>query len=213
MKAKKERRIKDRIERRRIKGKKIKFNYRLMVHEVIPYEDQFIMLGEAFLPRYSSRSFGGPAIGSYSPWQYGMAPPTYRTYNNDLVFDGYQYTHAVAIGFDKSANLTWDNSFEINGIKVFHLEQFVKIFPRKDHIVLVYMFENALRTKIIRGDKVLEGTIQTAIGTDDGSKTADTRAGKLEYWYDQHFFVSGVQTVKSGDNSRRVFFINKLRAN
>jgi hypothetical protein len=214
MKAKREKRIKERIERRKIKGKKIKFNYRLMVHEVIPYNDQFIMLGEAFYPRYTNQAFPGGAgsANSNSPWIYGMSSSASRTYGSNLVFDGYQYTHAVAIGFDKNAELVWDNSFEINGIKVFQLDQFVKIFTAPDHIVLVYIFENAIRSKIIRGDQVLEGTVQTPMGSNDGSQIINTKAGKLEYWYGNHFFVSGVQSVKTVESVRRVFFINRLQA-
>ena len=48
MKAKREKRLKERIERRKIKGKKNKFNYHLLVHEVVPWEGRFIMIGEAF---------------------------------------------------------------------------------------------------------------------------------------------------------------------
>src|SRR5258708_7441308 len=179
MKANREKRIKERIERRKIKGKKIKFNYRLMVHELVPYNDQFIMLGEAFFPRYSTRS-STPFGSSYSPWSYGL-PITYsRTYGSDLVFDGYQYTHAVAIGFDKNANLVWDNSFEINGI--------------------------------IKGDQVIEGTVQNSMSTNNNKEAISTQNGKLEYWYGNHFFVHGVQYIKSNDNTRKVFFIAKLRA-
>ncbi len=182
-----------------------------MVHELIPYNDQFIMLGEAFFPRYSNRS-SSPYGGSYSPWNYGMPVPYYRTYDTDLVFDGYQYTHAVAIGFDKKANLVWDNSFEINGIKVNQLEQFVKIFPTPDHILLAYIFENAIRTKIIRGDQVIEGTVQSSMDTNNNKETTRTQNGKLEYWYGDHFFVHGVQYIKNNNNTRKVFFIAKLRA-
>jgi len=214
MKAKREKRIKERIERRRIKGKKNRFNYRLMVHELIPYNDQFVMLGEAFIPRYTNRSFGGVPGGSNfnSPWVYGMAASPSRLSGTDLVFDGYQYTHAVAIGFDKNAELAWDNSFEINGIKVFQLDQFVKIFPAPDHIVLAYIFENALRTKIIRDDQVIEGTVQTPLIANDGGQIMDTRESKLEYWFGNHFIVSGVQIVRTPQSLRKVFFINRLKA-
>lgn len=212
MKAKREKRIKERIERRKIKGKRIKFNYRLMVHELIPYKDQFIMLGEAFYPRYSTRSYGGPMASSYSPWTYGMSNRVYSPYRSDMVFDGYQYTHAIAIGFDKQGELSWDNSFEIDGIKVFQLDQFVKIFPAQEHIVLAYMFQNKLRSKIIKGDQVVEGTLQDPIKTGSDDEIIDTRSAKLEYWYGNLFFGYGIQSVKSPLGGRRVFFINKLAA-
>ena len=68
MKAKREKRIKERIERRKIKGKKIKFNYRFLFHALIPYEDQYLLIGEAFFPTYRS-------IGDM--------------YSRTVVFDGY----------------------------------------------------------------------------------------------------------------------------
>src|SRR5205085_2824428 len=58
MKAKREQRVKSRIERRKIKGKKIRLNYRFMVHELVPYKNQFVLLGEAFYPRYKTLDRG-----------------------------------------------------------------------------------------------------------------------------------------------------------
>jgi hypothetical protein len=211
MRARREQRIKDRVERRKIKGKKTRFNYRLAVHELVPYKDQYILLGEAFVPHYSNRYPGGAMNYIYYPRRYGINDPN-RNYSNSTIFDGYQYTHAVTIGIDKNANLIWDNSFEINGIRVFELDQFVKIFAAQDHILLAYLFENKLRTKIIHDDQVIEGTVQNTLKTYDGQVGIETRKGKLEYWYDNHFFVYGIQAIKSSEGMHKVFFINKLRA-
>ncbi len=215
MKAKREKRIKERIERRKIKGKKVKFNYRFLVHELIPYGNQFIMLGEAFYPRYTNRpNYAG--ISSYSPWSFA---PSGRNFNNSqqsLVFDGFQYTHAVVIGFDPKGELVWDNSFEIHGVKSFQLEQFVKIVPSQDRIVLLYLFENFIRSKIIKDDQVIEGTVQNSVKTFDRQEPAKhgTQTSKLEYWYNHHFFAYGIQTLKKPENdeafAHKVFFINKM---
>ncbi|GHN00854.1 hypothetical protein WSM22_23430 [Cytophagales bacterium WSM2-2] len=219
MKAKREKRVKERIERRRIKGKKVKFNYRFLVHELIPYQDQYIMLGEAFYASYTNARANPLGVANYgnvySPWTYGISNRIGSTpYQNNFVFDGFQYTHAVALGFDKDAKLIWDNSFEINGIKSFQLEQFVKILPGKDHIVLVYMFENLIRTKIIKGEQVIEGTMQNPMKALEGEEIVknSTRTSKVDYWYGNHFLVYGIQAVKSGNTELRVFFINKLSA-
>ena len=214
LKANQEKRIKKRIERRRIKGKSTKFNYRLLVQELIPYQDQFILLGEAFYPHYSYRTrnnqFSTSNLHGYS---------NYSPYNNDFVFDGYQYTHAIVIGFDALGKVRWDNSFEINDVKSFKLEQFVKIAPSKDHIGLLYLFENLIRTKKIEGSEVIEGKSadELKIFSDQGMVTkADAKTGHLDYWYTNHFFASGVQTVRrSKDRNeepyKKVFFINKIR--
>src|SRR5690606_10455418 len=151
MKVRRENRIKERIERRKIKGKKIKFNYRFLVHEVIEHNGQYIMLGEAFYPQYKSVSSSGYA-GFFRP--YNNFGNSYM--RGDQIFDGYRYTHAVVIGFDKDGKLLWDNSFEINDVKTFTLEQFVRLEVQGDRIVLLYLFDNQIRTKIIQNNTVIE---------------------------------------------------------
>src|SRR6187551_1334936 len=94
MRAKRELRVKNRIERRKIKGKKTRFNYRFMVHQIVPYNNQYILLGEAFYPKYTTmdRSYYS---GFFNPLRTG----TYFT-RDGRVFDGYYYTHAVVMGFN-----------------------------------------------------------------------------------------------------------------
>ncbi len=189
LKAKKEKRIRERIERRKIQGKKIKFNYRFLVHEVVPYQDQFIMLGEAFYFHYSSQG-------------------------NMSYFDGYEYTHAIVIGFDAHAKLLWDNSFQINDVRSYQLQQFVKIIPIQDRLVLLYVFENSIRSKVINGSEVVEGNLQAQVKTLAGGRVAErnTVDSKLDYWYSNHLLTYGVQNLKSSENNNvhKVFFINKL---
>lgn len=211
MKANREKRIKNRIERKKIKGKKIRFNYRFLVHELVPYKDQFVLLGEAFYPRYISAERGHYRF--FTP--YGITPG--NIVQNGRIFDGYHYTHAVVMGFDDDANLIWDNSFEINDVKTFTLEQFVKLEVLPDRLALMYLFENDIRTKIIQNDRVLEGkTIDPIMTFRDNDVIKDDRndKNKLEYWYNNYLYAFGVQDIVSEtrDSSlkRRVFFINKV---
>lgn len=211
MKAGREQRIKNRIERKKIRGKKIRFNYRFLVHELVPYGDQFVLLGEAFYPRYVSTDRSQYRF--FSP--YGFFPGTML--QDGRIFDGYYYTHAVVMGFDENGNLLWDNSFEINDIKTYTLEQFVKLEVLPDRLALMYVFENQIRTKIIKGDMVLEGKTIDPILTfrpEDVVRDDDYEKNKLEYWYNQYMYAYGIQDIETpgvkGSSKRRVFFINKL---
>jgi hypothetical protein len=209
MKAKREIRVKNRIERKKVKGKRARFNYRFLVHELVFYKDQYILLGEAFYPKYKSveRTSGGFFTGA------ALTGPNIR---DGRVFDGYVYTHAVVMGFDKDGNLLWDNSFEINDIKSFTLEQFVKLNVQDDKIALVYMYKNQIRTKIIKDDQVLEGKTSDPIKTFRDNETISKESrnkGNLEYWYGDFLVAHGTQEIVSKDNenySRRVFYINKV---
>jgi len=204
--ARHETRIKNRIARRKSKGRKIRFNYRLLVHDLIPYHNQYLMLGEAFYPHYSypNSTFGYGAFSS--------AAATSRY----AVFDGYYYTHAVIVCFDKAGNVLWDNSFEINDVKSYVLRQFVTVDIHGDRISLLYLFDNKIRSKVIQGDGVLEDRVPSPIkltSQDDVIKKNDVSISKLEHWYQHYFIAYGTQRVSSrkNDSKRKVFFINKVK--
>lgn len=208
MRASREQRIQNRIQRKKIKGKKIRFNYRFLVHELIPYNDQYILLGEAFYPKYQNAERG------YSSFFY---PGIYAQSHirNGRIFDGYYYTHAVVMGFDKNGNLLWDNSFEISDVRTFTLEQFVKLEVQEDRIALLYLFDSQIRTKIIQGDQVLEGKSSDPIKTlSMNDVVKDTHDDKLEYWYSSYLYAYGTQEIVShrvkAYSRRKVFYINKL---
>lgn len=210
MKAKREARVKERIERRKVKGKRTRFNYRFLVHEIVPYKNQYILLGEAFYPKYVSSD------RTFSPFFYtsGGLPSMTR---DGRIFDGYHYTHAVVMGFDQSGKLLWDNSFEINDVKTFQLEQFVKLEVQGDRIALLYLFDNELRTKIIQDDQVLEGKTIEHIKTsfdNDVVRKEQTSMNRLGYWYKDYFYAYGIQEIANAERGkRRVFFINKITCN
>lgn len=203
MREKKEHKTKQKFARKKINGKKIRFEYRFIVHEFVPYKDYFILLGEAFYPKYRRQDdiFGGALVAG-----------------NLQVFDGYQYTHAVIMAISKDGKLLWDNSFEMNDIRTFTLEQFVKMDLQDDAVALLYLFDNKIRTKIIKDSTVLEGKTYSPLQMkflDNNSYDDDTRVNKLDYWYDHYFLAYGVQnvvsTTRKGTKRSKVFFINKVR--
>lgn len=211
MKAKKQTRISNRISRKKIKGKKIKFNYRLLVHEIVKTGEEYVMLGEAFYPKYSNSA-------SYS----GYSSYSRRYSKNSYVptsFAGYKYTHAVVIGFDKNGQKLWDNSFEIEDVLTYNLDQYVHADVIDDKLVLFYLYNDEIRTKIISGSEVIEGksfdSVKLMFEDDVANKNNISNIGGLEKWFDHNFLAYGVQKIKNlkdrGVNlNRRVFYINKI---
>lgn len=120
------------------------------------------------------------------------------------------------MGFDKNGRLLWDNSFEINDVKTFTLEQFVKMEIQDRKMVLLYLFDNQIRSKIIEGNEVVEGKTKKQIRTffpDEIAKNEKSGTGKsrMDYWYSDYFYAYGVQQIVNAQNGeRRVFFINKI---
>ncbi len=198
LKAQRATRIKERINRKTVKGKKIRLQYRFLVNEFIVHKNEFILLGEAFYPVYKSMDRG--YMGG------GLAP-------GGVVFDGYKYTHAVIIGFDQNGELQWDNSFEINDVKSFTLEQFVRIDIQQNKIVLFYLFNNKLRYKVIQNNQLLEQVEYDTTGLSSQYFNDEEGLASLDYWYDGHFTASGTKQTsyrRWGKQSRRVFFVTKL---
>lgn len=211
MKAKKQKRISDRISRKKVKGKKIKFNYRLLVHDIVKTGEDYVMLGEAFYPKYSNSA----SYGSYASYS--------RRYSNNSYmpasFAGYKYTHAVVIGFDKDGQKLWDNSFEIEDVLTYNLDQYVHADVIADKLVLFYLYNDEIRTKIISGSEVIEGksfdSVKLMFEDDVANKNNISNIGGLDKWFDHNFLAYGVQKIKNlkdkGVNlNRRVFYINKI---
>lgn len=213
MKAKRQTRISNKISRKKIKGKKAKFNYRLLVHDVLENDGNFIMIGEAFYPRYESTSYYS---GYGSSWgRYSGGGQTVSS------FAGYKYTHAVIVGFNKQGKMLWDNSFEIEDVQTFALEQYVHADAYDDKIVLLYLYNDEIRTKVISGSEVLEGKSFDNVKLsfeDDVAKAKNNNydaIGGLEKWYGHNFIAYGMQKIKNLRDSgvklnRRVFYVNKV---
>jgi len=201
LKPRHEARLKARIEKRKQKGKKNRQAYRFLNHELQHYGDDYLLLGEAFYPRYLYlNNFGYSTRG-------------------DRIFDGYRYTHAALFAFDEHGALDWDNAFEINDIKTFTLTQFVKLASKRDKLGMLYLDDNRLRTKTIYRNKVLnsKSTIDLKLKPDSGFlKEKKTESSALEYWYSPYFFAHGIQYIQdfrigSIRSDKKVLFINKLK--
>lgn len=214
MKAKKQKRVQERIKRKKIKGKKLRFNYRLLVHDILKHDDEYILVGEAYYPKYGSTyGYYGGYLSNYNPYRTNPGGYSY--------FEGFKYTHAIVIGFGNQGTLLWDNSFEINDIISYDLKQMIEVDARDDEIVLLYNFENVIRSKLIKDEDVLEGKSFNDINLkfqDDIIDTNNSEFGGLESWYDNKFYAYGVQKIKNLKDAgvklnRKVFFVNKILYN
>ena len=209
MQAKREERVKEKIERKKVKGQRVKFNYRLLINDIVERDDEYILIGEAYYPKYSnygSSNFYTNSFGSNN----GFSNPN---------FIGYKYTHAVVVGFSKKGELLWDNSFEINDLLSYNLKPNVQISAEENRIVLLYVYENVIRSKIIQNNEILEGKSFDPIELhfkSDEIRDNDKEMEGLEKWFDGNFYTFGIQHIKNLKDkdvklNRRVFYINKVQ--
>jgi hypothetical protein len=207
MSEKRQNRIKERIERKKKQHKDIDFNYRLLVHDILPHNDQYILIAEAFYPKYNN---AGPANFGYGGFRSNRG--TTQGY-----LEGYKYTHAILLAFDGYGKLQWDNGFEINEVYQPTLEKLVHVLPTEDQTVLVYAYEDELQSKIIRDEEVLAGKESNELQMVDFVGEARNNLGtniQLHDWYGNNLYAYGEQRITNPDgsesSSRRVFFINKV---
>jgi len=201
MKPSREARVKERIERRKLKGKKIRYTYLFQTHELHQYGDEYLLLGETFYPRYYYLN----SFGYYN--------------RGDRIFDGYRYTHALIVGFDQDGELVWDNTFEMNDVKTFDIIQYVKLAPRGEQLGLLYLYENEVRSKTINQNQVLKEKSKQPLKLkydSDNVKEKKTVTSFLEYWYSPYFLAWGIQEVSHSNtgndfSDRTVLFINKIK--
>jgi len=210
MRERRKNRIMKRIARKKIKGRKLRFSYRLFVQDIVKQGNQNILIGEAYYPTYSNSSRGlGYSSYSYDP---------FMSNRTSQVFDGYKYTHAVIMAFDNDGKLIWDNSFEINDLKSFQLEEHVHLAFLDKQIVMLYLYDQELKIKVIKGSKIIEGKFTESLKLmyeSDEMKSNNEELEGLKQWYGNNFYAYGVNKVKNlrDENiklNRKVFFINKI---
>jgi hypothetical protein len=233
MSEKQQERIEKKIKRKKGQGDDLKLNYRVLVHDIIQKDNQYILVAEVFYPEFrTNNTYGSPFYGSgfgspfgYNSFNamrfsryYGMNswawnPWMYSNYgNNNQQFDGFKYTHAIVAGFDQKGNMLWDNSFSFENVKSMDLKEKVRINVKKDDITLVYSNKGKLASKIVKGTEVIEGTKIIDIDTQrEGDKVRDTETDDIEYWHQNFYLAWGYQKINNrNDGSRRVFYLNKI---
>ncbi len=192
--------IEQKAKRKKEKGKKFRVKYRLLVHDIIKKNGQYIMLGEAYFPVYRTERIDD----FYSRRGYSQTR---------IVFDGYQYTHAVVAVFDEQGQLLWDNSFKIDRTKTKVLTKRVKMHVDDGELKLVYNLEGKLNKLVVTADRVIKEDDEPLNNEFDSVKNADL--GESGYWYANKFIAWGYQRIKNQKQQglkkrRNVFYINKL---
>ncbi|MDZ7935746.1 MAG: hypothetical protein U5M51_12460 [Emticicia sp.] len=232
---KQQEKIEKKIKKKKGKGDDLRLNYRVLVHDIIKKDNQYVLVAEVFYPEFrNNNTFGSPFYGSAfgSPFGFGFNsfntlrfaqfyganswawnPWMYSNFNNNnQQFDGFKYTHAIVAGFDLDGKLVWDNSFSFDNVKSMELKEKVKIRYEGDEIALVYSNKGKLTTKIVRGTEVVEGVKTIDIDTQkEGDKVRDTATDDIEYWHQNYYLAWGYQRIANrNEGSRKVFYLNKI---
>ncbi len=223
-----------RIRRKKDSGGELKLSYRLLIHDIIPKDDQYVLVAEVFYPEYRSNNnnalgmssfYGNPFLygarygsGLYNPYLYnpmfGMRGSNY----SNQVFDGFVYTHAIVANFDNAGRLIWDNSISFDNVKSLDLKEKINVqISGAGKTQLVYSKEGDITSKIIQGRQVIDGDKKVKLPTGiEGDKVRKTSTDEVSHWYGNYYLAWGEQRIvnPAGDiqsrGRRNVFYLNKI---
>lgn len=184
------------------KDKEISSDYRILLHDIIKHQNEFILVGEAYYPEYHT-------ITNWTYDYYGHMIPNYYT-----VFDGYRYNNAFICGFDSTGKMLWENSMEINNLLTMSLKERVNLLFDNQEIIVSYLTEGKVASKVINRDQTIDGIEYSPVeNIDTHDKVTDNNEGVLVHWYNNFMLAYGYQDIKNvtrPDSRRSVFYINKI---
>lgn len=197
--------------KKKAKGKELKLNYHIAAHDIIPIEDGYLFLGEAYYPTYRTET--------YTTTTYSNGTPITTT-RTRTVFDGYRYTHAILGKFDEEGDLLWDEVFEMwPSYKPFYVKKFISVAEKNPYsLKLVFANRNKIVSKSIGYTGVVLSDSQSdEIKTNyDGDESRSTFSN-IDFWYEDYFIAYGKQKIKNKKGSketkrkRKVYFVSKLK--
>ncbi len=177
-------------------------NLRLLTHDVIVNNGQFIIPAEAYSPEYHTNT-------QMSYDYYGRSFPT-----SYQVFDGFRYSHAFVAGFDSNGMMLWNNGMEMRDILTKYLNRKLNCLFVDDEIILYYNANNKVAFKTIQGSTVVENTSYTTLAPQRGTdQHLNEYLGTIEHWYDDYFIATGYESIRNNyleTNKRNVFYMSKL---
>ncbi|WP_303310451.1 hypothetical protein [Hymenobacter sp. BT730] len=193
-----EARLRERGARRKAAGTPMRLHYRLLMHDMLPTPEGYVLVAEVYYPRYRYDNANGALMLS-----------SYRQ------FEGYRTTHAIACGFDKQGNLLWDNTFVLKDNWSYELAPTVRERLLPDgRLALTYVIDHKIHYKIIDRTTPAPNDLLVPVKSNMSGlkeKLTDTQQEAVLPWYGGRFLVYGYQHVRpEKGESRSVFFINSL---
>ncbi len=193
------RRGSSRIER----GRDYSMDHDILAHEVFRWKDQFVFMAEAYYPEYRTVT---TMVYDY----YGRPYPS--TYS---VFEGFRYLTTFIAGFDQAGNLLWNNDLELRNILSQKLKRRVLAWEDNEGLVLAYVNDGKITSKLIDRNKTIESPFNSDIETlSPRDRIFDDTNSSIEQWYNNYFVVYGYQNIRnsyvSSRSNKNVFYINKM---
>lgn len=214
-------RMERKAQRRKESGSDLRLNYRLLVHELVRHNGQYVVVAEAFYPEYRYQNASPYGATSWYGWRYSplsyyslynpyMWNPWYgpRGLSPQQVFDGYVYTHAVVAGFDANGKLLWDNSLELTPERSIDLQEKVRLVKQGDQLALYHNHKGHIQQTIILPSGMAEQKPQIDISSVAENQRAQAIiSDDVRFWHDRFFLAWGYRKT---EDRKTVFYLDKI---
>lgn len=198
LKPNREERLRKREADRIASGKESGLQYRVLLHDVYPTANGYILSGEV----YFSESGGG---------NFGRIYSTTGTSGTKKL---YHRTQAIALGFDYNGVLLWDNSFPLKEVQSSELRPTVEVVAnRQGRVIIAHPVKgNEIYYQYMDQDNYIEEETKFEIQpAAEGAKITSISLSGILSWYGLNFVAYGWHNVKApGSDSRTVFYINRV---
>ena len=177
----------------------------LLLHDVVFYNGNYVLLSEAYYPEYRT------VTNMYYDYYGRPIPQTYT------VFDGYNYISGIAAAFSPDGEIIWDDGIEIRDVLTFNLARYMESYVSGGELAFFYSSQKRLYYKISGGPDS-DNTLQNISieSTYKGDKVTEDLGSKMVHWYNNYFICYGYQKIKNNRVSggkRTIFYFNKLAFN
>jgi hypothetical protein len=223
--------VKQNAQVQRQRGKSPLFKSSVSLIRIHEAQKGFLLLAEVYDPSSgmntnshwsnypSSYGYGsGYYPSTYFPYggRYYSPPYSSGTSQNSFV----KMLQSVAILFDQSGKINWDEGFKFNEIKFAGLEQTSDFVEQSNGLLLAYKKKSEILSKKAFLDEAIDAELDTTkiktLSEDDIIRSESEDDGGVRHWYNNFFYSWGYQTLrnqtkKTEDPTRHVFYINKIK--
>ncbi|MEN0062974.1 MAG: hypothetical protein AAGA48_12545 [Myxococcota bacterium] len=194
-----QRRIAERLEKKKRKGDDIDLDVRFDVHQAVQDEatGNVIVVGEAYYPVFETRTQTTTQM---------VNGRTVTTTTTITEFRGFRFTHAVAVAFSPQGELVWDASLSIGNVQSYAIKPHVRVTVDGDRITMIYASRRKLFTRVFDAGTVVDDRKSQRRVDEEGEKVRRVRSTSIEPWTDEAFLAWGIQKTDEG----RVFVVERL---
>jgi hypothetical protein len=192
---KRQKKVQDKLSKRKQAGKDLKFNYSMLVHKLYNFNDQLVMVAEIY----------------YTEARSAASLPFYLN-SKDYTPFSYRFTHTIICGFDKEGNKLWDNCLPMKSLSSLYLNEQVQLSQLDNKLILAYPETGKIKTQVIEENKTIRELEVYEVIPKEKSFWDEESSSGLSAWHGQNFLYWGIKSAgNEGDlNPKKVFFVNKL---